>query len=153
MQTCWCAESKRQWFSTAAVLSQPEGGNLGRRKKKQKEENWGNIYRGALPLLDDLLARNGWKIQEEKTSSGEEEWGDINIIRDTGNGTKPKQNLTWRMLLTWGLWKVKAGRAASAVVEVFAFTCQNRLIPHINVLLWFIPPHPHLRPREDFQKK
>lgn len=27
-------------------------------KKNQKEENWGNIYRGALPLLDDLLARN-----------------------------------------------------------------------------------------------
>ena len=82
---------------------------LGIKKKKQKEENWGNIYRRALPLLDDLLARNGWNTHEEKTSSGEEEWEDINIIRDTGKGMKPKQNLTWRMLLTWGRWKVKAG--------------------------------------------
>lgn len=49
-------------ISDSAEAQSPDYHNKG----QKKIENWDNIYRGALPLPDDLLERNSWNMQQDK---------------------------------------------------------------------------------------
>lgn len=62
------------------------------RNKKKKKENWDNIYRGDLPLPDDLLERNRWNrskknIKQAKQPNKSLKW---EPLEDAADGKKKR---------------------------------------------------------------